>query len=202
VTVEVPVSAPNIVPMASDTQRAARSRKFPIAQKPAAFANTHQRSRVVKQVHEEKHKDEVAEPDLRRALQIQLQKGARRMRQREKMGRPMAEPKRNACESNHSDSKKNGAAEFARHQNRNQHKPRSRQQNFGIGNFSKRDIGGWIGDNHLCVPQADKRNEQAYACSRYCNEVSPLPCSATSTYGESASMPWRTISTALRCSFT
>jgi hypothetical protein len=67
--VEVPESAPVIVPNASANTRLARA--IPVAQKSLFFAN--QRSYVVQQVDEKKKENQFTEADFRGASDIQFQ---------------------------------------------------------------------------------------------------------------------------------
>src|SRR5579864_3819408 len=54
----------------------ARPREFSVAQKSALFANAHQRSHVVKKIHKEEDKDQIAEAEFKGRAKIKLQERA------------------------------------------------------------------------------------------------------------------------------
>ena len=95
---------------------AAGAREFSIAQKAALFANPHQRANVVKQIDEKEDKDQFAEAELESGAEVELEKCAGGMRQREKMRRPTREAKRDSSDGDNDDAEENGTADPAGHQ--------------------------------------------------------------------------------------
>src|SRR6202030_3104627 len=81
-------------------QGPARARESSVAQKSALFTNAHQRAHIVEEVHEEEHKDELAEPEMGCRTQVQFQERAGRMRQGKKVSRPTGQFERYACKRN------------------------------------------------------------------------------------------------------
>src|SRR5229473_1214944 len=85
------------------------------------------------------------------------------MRKGEKMGRPVAEAERNSGEGDGDDAQEDGAADAPGHQDSNEDEPRGGEANLRVGNFAKADKGGGIGDDYVCVAEADEGDEESDA---------------------------------------
>jgi hypothetical protein len=82
--------------MASATSARLARGSLPARKKPPPSQNPDESSDVVKEIHEEENKDEVAKTDFSGGPQVKLQESARRMRQGKKMRRPMTTAERNS----------------------------------------------------------------------------------------------------------
>src|SRR5882762_5520982 len=140
-------------------QRAGRAGKFPVPQETAFFADANERAHIVEKIDEEEHKDEFAKAKFCCRAQVQLEKRAGRMRQREKTRGPVTETERNASESDDGDPQENGAADAPGHQDGNENESRGGEKNLRIGSFAQPDESGGIGHNDFRVAQADEGDE-------------------------------------------
>src|SRR6266478_1895065 len=140
-------------------QRAAGARELPVSQEAAFFANANQRAYVVEEVDEEKHKDEFAEAKCRGRAQVQLEKRARWMGQREKMRGPVTESERNAGEGDDDDAEEDGAADAPGHQNGDENESAGGEKDLRIGNFAQSHECGGIRHDDIGVAQSNERDE-------------------------------------------
>src|SRR5436853_5272361 len=81
-------------------QRTTGARELAIPEKTSLLTNTDECADIVKKIHEEKHKDQFAQTEFGGPAQIELEKSAGRMRDREQVLRAMAEREGNSCERN------------------------------------------------------------------------------------------------------
>ena len=142
-------------------KRATGAREFSIAQKSTLFADADERADVVKKIHEEKDEDEFAETEFCGGMKIEFEKRAAGMRQRKYLPGPVREAEGNSRDGNSEHSKKNGAGDFARHENGGEQKSRDGEENAEIEEFSEADKRSGIGDDDVGIAHADECDEEA-----------------------------------------
>ena len=76
---------------------------------------------------------------------------------------PVREAERNAGQRDGDDAEQDRAANFARHQDRDDQQTRGGEKYLRIGRFAEADECRGMRDDHLCVAQADEGDEQADA---------------------------------------
>src|SRR6267143_2590341 len=138
-------------------QGAAGAGEFAVTEEAAFFADADQRTDIVEKIDKEEHKDEFARAKFCGRVQVQLEKRAGRMRQREKMRGPVTESERNAGEGDDDDPQENGASDAPGHQDGDENESRGREQNLRIGGFAQPDESSGIGHNDLRVTQPNER---------------------------------------------
>ena len=163
---DVPVSAPTIVPNASASSARLARGSFPSLQEPAFFAHSDERPHVVEQIDEEKDEHQLAQPELRRRAQIELEECPGRMRPRENMRGQMADSQRYPRDRDRDDADQNRAADAPRHQDGNQKNAHRSQNHLRVGHLPQADERGRVRHDDVRVPESHERDEKPDARRR------------------------------------